>query len=149
MKSFIETFIKTITMLTLIGLMIPSPSWSETPSETASTRTQVPDTVITDLQFITVDPHSVLIALKFHPTEDVMRNPPKFVFEYGEEQSIYYMTIPMYFDNAIDEEGNITTNLISLSGLKIDTVYHYHIKMIYLGVLFDTNDDMFKTASSL
>jgi hypothetical protein len=138
MRKMLKTFIKTISLLVMVGLILPTPSWSET---------KIPDMIETDLEFDVINSTTVLLAIRYQPTEDVLNNPPEFILEYGDNEGEYYTTIPMYYDNAIDEQGMIMTNPVTVTNLKPSTVYHYHIVMKYLGVEFDTGDDNFKTVS--
>ena len=119
------------------------------PAEDATQGTQVPDKVIMDIMFFRVNSSSVLIWLVFTPTEEALKNPPEFELQFGDDAGDYHYKVPMTFDNAIDEDGEIKTRARALTSLKPGKTYHYNIHMKFLGADYNTGDQIFNTEEGI
>ncbi len=126
-------------------LLLTTPAFAEN----MSVGTPVPDTIETDLLIQPINDHSVSVTIRFHPNEDVFKSPPEFKFYYSDDPRLYMIILPMNYDNAVDENGDIETHPLIIKDLKSGMTYHYHILMRYLGFDYETEDNTFTVGSSL
>lgn len=132
--------IKRIVTLSLISLVVFTLT-----AIASDVSTTVPEQIDTQIGYFVQDSHTVLIGLRYAPTEELMSNPPEFTLEFGEDSGEYYTKIPFQYENAINEDGFIETKFIVLAELKPGTVYYYHIVTVFLGVPYDTGEKKFMT----
>jgi hypothetical protein len=153
MKKFIKTFIKTISLLVLVGAILPTPSWSDPAGGNAKNETVVqgkpiPDELYLELNFIGVNTTNVKIQARYRPTKELLENPPTITLQYGDNRNEYYSSIPMPIGTGEDQE-HIYTVAVLLTQLKPGTVYHFNMTVKYLGVLYEMGDSTFKTQEGL
>lgn len=87
-----------LSIIICLTILLAPTNWSAF-AENPSIGTKVPDLIVTDLEFVIVSSSNILIAIKYHPTEEIMTRPPEFVFEMGEVAGECYYSWPVNYDN--------------------------------------------------
>jgi hypothetical protein len=152
MKKFIKTFIKTISLLCLVGAILPTPSWSGPAGGNASNETvqgvALPEEMYMEFNFIGINTTSMKIQVRYNPTKELLAHPPEITLRYGDNKNDYYSSIPMPIGVGEDQE-HVYTVAVLLTQLKPSTIYHFNLTVKYLGVEYEMGDATFKTQEGL